>query len=259
MQCQLASANDPGLHSKATQFMNRRTLMLATLAALAAPQGLRAAQIPTLNGPRLPAAKGPARMLIVLCHGFGADGNDLFGLARPLQSYLPTAAFVSPNGPERVEGGGYRWFDNGPNSGNVLHDVLAAAPALNTFADSELARLKLTPDRLIFVGFSQGATTVLNVGLRRKPRPIAVVAYAGARLSLENLPERFDGGPPVLLCRGGEDPQSRADDMENAIQVLTNRGLNVQSRTFPGLAHGINDGEIMLAGEFLRNAASRRP
>ena len=118
--------------------------------------------------------------------------NDLFGLARPLQSYLPSAAFVSPNGPERVEGGGYRWFDNGPNFGNVLHDVLAAAPALNTFADSELARLKLTPDRLIFVGFSQGATTVLNVGLRRKPRPIAVVAYAGARLSLENLPERFD-------------------------------------------------------------------
>jgi phospholipase/carboxylesterase len=158
-------------------------------------------------------------MLIVLCHGFGADGNDLFGLARPLQSYLPSAAFVSPNGPERVEGGGYRWFDNGPNFGNVLHDVLAAAPALNTFADSELARLKLTPDRLIFVGFSQGATTVLNVGLRRKPRPIAVVAYAGARLSLENLPERFDGQPPVLLCRGSEDPQSRADDMENAVQV----------------------------------------
>lgn len=47
--------------------------------------------------------------------------------------------------------------------------------------------------------------------------------------------------------------------MENAVQVLTNRGLNVQSRTFPSLAHGINDGEIMLAGEFLRNAARSRP
>jgi phospholipase/carboxylesterase len=239
--------------------MKRRTLMLATLAALAAPQGLSAAQIPTLNGPRLPAAKGPARMLVVLCHGFGADGNDLFGLAKPLQSYLPNAAFVSPNGPERVEGGGYRWFDNGPNFGNVPHDVLTAAPALNTFADSELARLKLTPDHLIFIGFSQGATTVLNVGLRRQPRPIAVVAYAGARLSLENLPERFEDEPPVLLCRGSDDPQSRADDMENAIQVLTNRGLSVQSRTFPGLGHGINEGEIMLAGEFLRSAARTRP
>jgi hypothetical protein len=44
---------NPGFTSKATQFMNRRTLMLATLAALAAPQGLRAAQIPTLNAGNL--------------------------------------------------------------------------------------------------------------------------------------------------------------------------------------------------------------
>ena len=208
-------------------------------------------------------------MLIVMCHGFGADGNDLFGLARPLQSYLPSAAFVSPNGPERVEGGGYRWFDNGPNFGNVLHDVLVAAPALNTFADSELARVKLPPDRLIFVGFSQGATTVLNVGLRRKPRPIAVVAYAGARLSLENLPERFDGlEPPVLLCRGSEDPLQATQGAARRTSIrrerrrksLTNRASlgmcrPAHSKSRPWDQRWRNH----VAGEFLRNAARSRP
>ncbi len=34
-----------------------------------------------LNGPRLAAARGAATHLVVLCHGYGADGNDLIGLA----------------------------------------------------------------------------------------------------------------------------------------------------------------------------------
>ena len=54
-----------------------------------------------LSGPRLPPARGAATHLVVLCHGYGADGNDLIGLAPFWQRVLPTAAFVAPNAPER--------------------------------------------------------------------------------------------------------------------------------------------------------------
>ena len=50
-----------------------------------------------LAGPRLPPAKGSATHLVVLCHGYGADGNDLISLAPHWQRFLPTAAFVAPN------------------------------------------------------------------------------------------------------------------------------------------------------------------
>ena len=37
-----------------------------------------------LSGPTLAAARGPATHLVVLVHGYGADGQDLIGLAQPL-------------------------------------------------------------------------------------------------------------------------------------------------------------------------------
>ena len=66
----------------------------------------------SLNGPRLPAARGPADRLIVFCHGYGADGNDLIGLGGEWQRLMPTAAFVSPNAPQPCAGApmGYQWF-----------------------------------------------------------------------------------------------------------------------------------------------------
>ena len=53
-----------------------------------------------LSGPRLPPARGEATHLVVLVHGYGADGNDLIGLAPHWQQLLPTVAFAAPNAPE---------------------------------------------------------------------------------------------------------------------------------------------------------------
>src|SRR5260370_387835 len=52
-----------------------------------------------------------ARHLVVLVHGYGADGQDLIGLAGHWQDLLPTTAFAAPNAPARVPGSpGYQWF-----------------------------------------------------------------------------------------------------------------------------------------------------
>ena len=57
-----------------------------------------------LDGPRVPPLAAPATHLVVLCHGYGSDGNDLIGLAPHWQKSLPGAAFVSPNAAERLPG-----------------------------------------------------------------------------------------------------------------------------------------------------------
>ena len=66
-----------------------------------------------LTGPSLaPASGGAARSLVILLHGVGADGNDLFGLAPHFARALPDAAFVSPNAPYPCDMApmGYQWF-----------------------------------------------------------------------------------------------------------------------------------------------------
>src|SRR5690349_24539876 len=65
-----------------------------------------------LEGPSRPAASGAADSLVIFLHGYGADGNDLIGLAEPLAPYLPDTRFLAPNAPERCPGNpaGYQWF-----------------------------------------------------------------------------------------------------------------------------------------------------
>ena len=55
-----------------------------------------------LSGPERPAASGKADSLVVFLHGYGADGNDLIGLADPLAPHLPGTRFLAPNAPERT-------------------------------------------------------------------------------------------------------------------------------------------------------------
>ena len=66
----------------------------------------------TLTGPERPAASGHADSAVVFLHGYGADGNDLIGLAEPLAPHLPNTRFLAPNAPERCPGNpmGYQWF-----------------------------------------------------------------------------------------------------------------------------------------------------
>src|SRR5580658_4634927 len=112
-----------------------------------------------LTGPRLPPLRGRATHLVVLLHGYGADGNDLIGLAPHWQNLLPGAAFVAPNAPDRVPGApsGFQWFLIARLDPHEARDgVRSAAPRIGEFLDAELARLGLPPERLVLAGFSQG-------------------------------------------------------------------------------------------------------
>ena len=66
-----------------------------------------------LDGPSYgPHNKGKPGHLVVLLHGYGADGNDLIGLAPVLAPLMPDVLFLAPNAPHPCEGNpmGYQWF-----------------------------------------------------------------------------------------------------------------------------------------------------
>ena len=61
-----------------------------------------------LNGPSF-IPKDPKNALILL-HGYGADGADLFTLSEELKKHFKNMAFFAPNAPTVTIGGGYEWF-----------------------------------------------------------------------------------------------------------------------------------------------------
>ena len=208
-----------------------------------------------LHGPRdLPA--GRAEQLVVLCHGFGTNGADIIELAPVWRNLLPNAAFVAPDGPEDRGGKivGFRWFavpDFIPEE--MLKSAAAAAPVLERFIDDELKRLDLSPDRLALVGFSQGSMMVMQVGLRRRIAPRAIIGWCGPLLATVGLPER--PAPQVLLIAGDADPRIPVNATLDAATRLKAAGVPVRTYIGRGVGHTTVDAATrQMAGEFLRDA-----
>lgn len=218
-----------------------------------------------LSGPRLPPQRGKATHLVVLCHGYGADGNDLIGLAPHWQRDLPTAAFVAPNAPEPCAGAptGFQWFAiSRLDPGEMQKGVESAAGALNAFLDAELARLELTPERLALVGFSQGTMMSLHVGLRRAAKPAAIIGYSGMIARGTDMPPLPADTPPILLVHGDADQMIPPEAMFASAAMLGHAGACVQWHVATGVGHGIDPVGLEMGSRFLsmafRNLLNRR-
>ena len=203
-----------------------------------------------------PASRRPPRQLVVLCHGIGADANDLIDLAHGWGPAVPDALFASVDAPEvHYSGFGRQWWAVGDRRPEVMEaGVRRAAVALNGFLDAELVRLGLPAGAYALMGFSQGAMTVLFTGLRRPVAPRAILAFSGALLVPESLATELRNTAPVLLVHGEADdvvPVSRSRDAE---RVLTAAGVTVDSAFIPGLGHGIDDTGLAMGALALQRA-----
>jgi len=215
-----------------------------------------------LDGPRRDAANAPARQLVVLLHGYGADGGDLLPLAAEWSGALPHAAFAAPHAPEPhpAPGAGRQWFQLIEASldltdAGLVAAVSAAAETVNAFADAELARLSLPSDAVAFAGFSQGATVALETGLSRPQGCAGVLAYSGA-LAGGRVPSLAGPPPPPVFLRHGEqDTVLPPVLMQIAADALGAAGITTDAQLVPGLQHGIDArgadaGAAFLAGLF---------
>lgn len=214
-----------------------------------------------LDGPRVVPQSGRADGLVVLCHGYGSDGNDLIALAGAWRQLLPHAAFVAPHAPERcpVAGAGFQWFALETFAPEVVtRGVAAAAPVLERFLARELERNGLDGARLALVGFSQGAMMALHVGLRRNAAPAAVVGFSGALASSPPNASQGVRRPPILLVHGDADDMIPIAAMHAALAALATSGLSVQWHVAHGMGHGIDQESVEIAGRFLADALAAK-
>ena len=214
-----------------------------------------------INGPEQPPASGgPARQLIVLVHGLGADGNDLIALAPHLAPVLPDAHFIAPDAPFPCDMAPYgrQWFSLQNRDPHVmLSGVQMAAPILDAFVTDQMARLALPASAVALVGFSQGTMTSLHVAPRRSDPLGAVVGFSGALVGGELLPHELRSRPPVLLIHGDADPVVPVQATPAASAALQEAGLSVETLICPGVPHTIDPRGLSQAKEFLQNHLGR--
>ena len=202
---------------------------------------------------RPPLAGGRPRRLVLLLHGYGADGQDLLGLAPYWAPSLPDCGFVAPDAPFPCEiGFGRQWFGiEGTDLATKAAAARAAATLLDAFIDAELADAGLDEAALALVGFSQGSMMALHVAPRRARALAAVVGYSGLVVDGDSLRSAARSRPPVLLVHGDADPVVPFSAMAAGAAALTAAGLPVETLARPGLGHSIDEIGLSRGGAFL--------
>ncbi|MHA1538957.1 MAG: alpha/beta hydrolase [Alphaproteobacteria bacterium] len=209
-----------------------------------------------LKGPVLSPKSGKkAKQLVILLHGYGADGANLIGLGAEWADALPDAEFIAPNAPYTCEMSpfGYQWFSLVDRTPAVIFDFLKeVVPVLDRFINAELKKRDLTEKDLALVGFSQGTMMSLYVAPRRENCCAGILGYSGRLFGEENLTAEGKSKPPIMLIHGEADDVVPFASMAHAEAELTEKGFSVETHARPNLPHSIDQEGVQLGEAFLK-------
>lgn len=208
------------------------------------------------------ARKGPemgqGKHLVVLLHGYGADGGDLLGLADPLSPHMPDTVFVAPDAPEKSVANpfGYQWFPipwiDGSSEEAARAGMVAAVGDLNAWLEETMTVEGITAENTILFGFSQGTMMALHVAPRWEEELAGVVGFSGRLLAPELLEGEVINKPPVLLVHGDQDDVVPPQSLNQAAEALGAAGFDVYAHIMQGTAHGIAPDGLSVALTFMR-------
>jgi phospholipase/carboxylesterase len=218
---------------------------------------------PPLSGPMLPPKSGgAAKQLMVLLHGYGADGADLLGLGYQWRDLFPEMLFVSPNAPQPCSlGQGYEWFPvDYERRAEVWRDgPPLAAPVLINFLIDLWAQTGVKPDQTVLCGFSQGAMMALHVGTALDQKVAAIIAFSGAFAPAARFRAERSPKPPVAIIHGDIDSVVEPELGRAAARDLEAAGFEVSLHISPGSGHGIAPDGLDFATAFLVARMSTNP
>ena len=184
-----------------------------------------------------PLAK--ARAAMILLHGRGASAEDIMTVGAELTQ--PGFAYLAP------QAAGNAWYPN-PFTAPLESNEPYLSSALETI-ETLLAKVEETipAERVILLGFSQGACLTLEFAARHARRYGGVVALSGGLIGPDgtsrDYPGAFDGTPAFLGC-SDVDPHIRKDRVAEAGEVFERMGAQVTVRLYPGMGHTVNQDEI---------------
>ena len=206
-----------------------------------------------LSGPMLPPRSGAApKQIVVLLHGYGADGADLIGLGHHWGQMLPDALFVAPNAPTPCAGNpfGFEWFPLAVDRiAGRIEGARTAAPVVTEFLEDLWAQTGVGAADTFLCGFSQGAMMALHVGTALPQRLRGIVAFSGAFVVADEFPQADK--PPVVLIHGELDQVVDPALSRQAAVELAAAGYDARLHISPSTAHGIAPDGLDFATAFL--------
>ena len=181
-----------------------------------------------------------AAAAVVLVHGRGATAGSIIGMAEEFPG--SDVAYLAP------QAAGNTWYPNSflaPLESNepALSSALAAVGAVVERAIDA----GVPTDRIVVLGFSQGACLASEFVARNATRYGGLAALSGGLIGPEGTPREYDGtldGTPVFIGCSDVDPHIPLARVHETTAVLDRMGAAVTERIYEGMGHGINEDEL---------------
>jgi len=157
------------------------------------------------------------------------------------------------------------WYDIAKLSPNMdieefhkLQDdrgILKSRDYFNSLIKTEMEK-GIKPSRIVLGGFSQGGAMSLFTGITSKEKLGAIFGLSCympfSNKIQEHLPESFPNRQtPVFMAHGDADQVVKFDMGSKSADFLKGLGVSVDFRTYPGMGHSADPGEIQDLQNFL--------
>lgn len=192
-----------------------------------------------------PAAEAN-KPLIILLHGYGGSEGALFYVTANLPkdyNYLWLQA------PMEISPGRFKWFDQDttqPEYDGLASDLASSEKLLAAFVTAATVKYHTQPDKVVVVGFSQGAMMSYEVGLLH-PELLRGIASLSGRITtaLEaQLPAgKLPGNLAVFIGHGTADQSVHFVGATHAQARLRQLGIEPEFHAYEGMDHTLSEPE----------------
>jgi predicted esterase len=190
---------------------------------------------------------GEAPIAVVMVHGRNAGPENILDLVPRLAR--PNVSYLAPAAANRT------WY---PYS--FMADIASNEPGITSGISVLLALVQrieaagVARERVVVLGFSQGACLTTEFAVRNASRYGAIVAYSGGAVGPPGTAwdesGRFEGTPVFLGC-SDVDPHVPEPRVRESADVCRRMGAEVTLQIYPGMGHLVNDDEIAWTQQLL--------
>jgi predicted esterase len=196
-----------------------------------------------------PPGQSPATVIMV--HGRNAGPANILDLLPRIDR--PDLTYLAPAAANRT------WYPYG-----FMADVASNEPGVSSGVDvlrslvEKLEQEGVPRERIVLLGFSQGACLTAEFAIRHASRFGGVVIFSGGAIGPigTTWPKggSFEGTPVFLGCSDTDAhvPESRVRETAGIFQRM---GAEVTLRIYPGMGHLVNDDEIAHLSDLLNHVA----
>lgn len=181
--------------------------------------------------------------VVILFHGYGADGRDLISIADMWTERLNNVVFIAPDSPIQCEESpfGKQWFSLNPyTKESMVQQIQETSDMTDGFISAVTQEYNIKRNRVVLSGFSQGCMMALHIALTSEEPFAGVLGYSGMLLDHTAAQKSVNKHTPIHLIHGTGDVVVPSAEWDEATSLLKKLNYPVTGYKTKGLDHSID-------------------